>query len=125
LADCQSIICQWCEQQRNGSGKSEAEIGSNDGKLGDTNSEGLEGRCECRYSNQLSASPPSSSDYEGWDRISDDLKPAIHRMADGMADRVDRIRACGNGVVPLVAAYAWQTLKNGMYLTKNKLENHE
>jgi hypothetical protein len=23
---------------------------------------------------------------------------------------VDRIRACGNGVVPLAAAYAWRTL---------------
>jgi hypothetical protein len=31
-------------------------------------------------------------------------------MADGLANRVDRIRACGNGVVPLAAAYAWITL---------------
>ena len=34
------------------------------------------------------------------------LNPKVHAMADGMANRVDRIRACGNGVVPLVAAYA-------------------
>lgn len=38
------------------------------------------------------------------------LEPAICRMADGLAHRVDRIRACGNGVVPLAAAYAWRTL---------------
>ncbi len=124
MADRQNILCQWCEQQRSRSGKSEAKIGSDDGKLGDTNSKGLEGQCEGGCSDQFSTWPPSPSDYEGWDRISNDLKPAIHRMADGMADRVDRIRACGNGVVPLVAAYAWRTLTNGMYLTKNKLENH-
>ena len=38
------------------------------------------------------------------------LEPAVRRMANGMADRVDRLRACGNGVVPLAAAYAWRTL---------------
>ncbi|MBU6141374.1 MAG: DNA cytosine methyltransferase [Proteobacteria bacterium] len=124
LADCQNIVSQWCKQQRSGSRKSEAEIGSNDSELGNTDCTGLEGQCEYRCSDQFSAWPPSPSDYEGWDQISDDLKPAIHRMADGMADRVDRIRACGNGVVPLVAAYAWRTLTNGMRLTKNKLENH-
>lgn len=30
---------------------------------------------------------------------------------DPLEDRVDRLRACGNGVVPLVAAYAWRTLE--------------
>ena len=45
-----------------------------------------------------------------WDGIPAGLKPAICRMADGLANRVDRIRACGNGVVPLVAAYAWHVL---------------
>ncbi len=124
MADCQNIVCEWCEQQRSGSRKSKTEIGSDDCELGDTNSERLERQCERGCSDQFSTWPPSPSDYERWDGISDDLKPAIHRMADGLADRVDRIRACGNGVVPLVAAYAWRTLTNGMYLTKNKLENH-
>ena len=45
-----------------------------------------------------------------WDGIPAGLKPSICRMADGLANRVDRIRACGNGVVPLVAAYAWHVL---------------
>ena len=45
-----------------------------------------------------------------WDGIPQSLEPAICRMADGLAHRVDRIRACGNGVVPLAAAYAWRTL---------------
>lgn len=39
------------------------------------------------------------------------LEPAVRRMADGVADRVDRLRACGNGVVSLVAGYAWRTLE--------------
>ena len=34
----------------------------------------------------------------------------LDRVADGMADRVDRIRATGNGQVPRVAASAWQLL---------------
>lgn len=45
-----------------------------------------------------------------WDEIPAGLKPAICRMADGLANRVDRIRACGNGVVPLAAAHAWGVL---------------
>ena len=45
-----------------------------------------------------------------WNEIPAGLKPAICRMADGLAHRVDRIRACGNGVVPLAAAHAWGVL---------------
>lgn len=37
-------------------------------------------------------------------------KPAMGRMADGVAKRVDRLKATGNGQVPLVAAYAWNRL---------------
>jgi len=145
LADSQNIVCQWCEQQRSGSGKSQAEARSYDSELADSESSGarkherelwqgskkyctelgnsnhkrLEGQLQCECSCELPAWPPSPSDYEGWNRIPNHLKPALHRMADGLADRVDRIRACGNGVVPLVAAYAWRTLTNGMYLTKD------
>lgn len=54
--------------------------------------------------------PPAPGCYEQWGNVPDAFKPAVHRMADGMANRVDRLRACGNGVVPLVAAYAFRTL---------------
>lgn len=40
-----------------------------------------------------------------------DLQPAILRASDGMADRVERTRAAGNGVCSLAAAIAWRTLK--------------
>ena len=38
------------------------------------------------------------------------FEPYIRDMADGMADRVDRLRMLGNGVVPLQAAYAFCAL---------------
>jgi len=37
-------------------------------------------------------------------------KPDEPRMDDGMADRVDRLAATGNGQVPAVAAAAWRIL---------------
>ena len=61
---------------------------------------------ECR--SNLALFPPGPDG--DWDGIPQSLEPAICRMADGLAHRVDRIRACGNGVVPLAAAYAWCTL---------------
>jgi len=37
-------------------------------------------------------------------------KCRVRRVVDGVADRVDRIRACGNGVVPQQAAAAYRML---------------
>ncbi len=71
--------------------------------------------------------PPAPDDVAGWDavvRLRPDLSPALPQgrrrkgdpepgvrgMADGVADRVDRLRACGNGVVPAAAANAWRNL---------------
>jgi DNA (cytosine-5)-methyltransferase 1 len=60
--------------------------------------------------------PPRPNDAAGWNKVPVSLKPLILRMADGLADRVDRIRACGNGIVPLVAAHAWRALTAGLEL---------
>ena len=38
-------------------------------------------------------------------------KPGVDRMANGMADRVDRLEAIGNGQVPISAATAFNILK--------------
>ena len=57
--------------------------------------------------------PPGPGDADGWERYlraAPDLEPAIRRGTDGLAHRVDRLRLCGNGVVPLVAAHALRTL---------------
>ena len=38
------------------------------------------------------------------------IEPPVGRVVDGLAYRVDRLRACGNGVVPLQAAVAYSEL---------------
>ena len=38
------------------------------------------------------------------------IEPTIPRVADGVAARVDRLKAIGNGQVPLCAATAWRIL---------------
>jgi len=39
------------------------------------------------------------------------IEPNVDRVADGLADRVHRLKAIGNGQVPLCAATAWRILK--------------
>ena len=65
------------------------------------------------HAGERSAWPPGPDDAAGWRRYLGDapeLEPAVRRGADGLAIRVDRLRLCGNGVVPLVAAHALRTL---------------
>jgi DNA (cytosine-5)-methyltransferase 1 len=38
------------------------------------------------------------------------IEPNVGRVVDGLADRVDRLKALGNGQVPLCAATAWNIL---------------
>jgi len=57
--------------------------------------------------------PPGPHDLGGWRdylRSAPQLEPSFRRGADGLANRVDRLRLCGNGVVPLVAAHAFRIL---------------
>ena len=65
------------------------------------------------HAGERSAWPPGPGDAGGWRqflRHAPDLEPSLRRGADGLAHRVDRLRLCGNGVVPLVAAHALRTL---------------
>jgi len=39
-----------------------------------------------------------------------EVEPRLGRVANGVADRVDRLKAIGNGQVPTVVAYAFKTL---------------
>ncbi len=39
------------------------------------------------------------------------IEPNVGRVANGMADRMDRLKAIGNGQVPLCAATAWRLLR--------------
>jgi DNA (cytosine-5)-methyltransferase 1 len=40
-----------------------------------------------------------------------EIEPNVGRVANGMASRLDRLKAIGNGQVPLCAATAWNILK--------------
>tara|TARA_Y100001973_G_scaffold105998_1_gene181434 strand:- start:7683 stop:8111 length:429 start_codon:yes stop_codon:yes gene_type:complete len=42
-----------------------------------------------------------------------DNKPSVGRVADGMANRLDRLRCLGNGQVPRVAERAFTILSDG------------
>ena len=54
------------------------------------------------------ASPQVSS---AWSNPWWKTEPGIYRVDDGVANRMDRLKAIGNGQVPAVAALAWETLK--------------
>jgi DNA (cytosine-5)-methyltransferase 1 len=41
-----------------------------------------------------------------------ETEPNVGRVADGVASRVDQLKAIGNGQVPLCAATAWRILSN-------------
>ncbi|WP_163266433.1 DNA cytosine methyltransferase [Chelativorans alearense] len=63
---------------------------------------------------QLPLFAPAPFEFDRWGEIlgrRPDLQPELLGLADGMADRMDRAQAAGNGVVSLAAAYAWRTLK--------------
>jgi DNA (cytosine-5)-methyltransferase 1 len=43
-----------------------------------------------------------------------ETEPNVGRVADGVASRVDRLKAIGNGQVPLCAAIAWKILSENL-----------
>jgi hypothetical protein len=57
--------------------------------------------------------PPGPDDADGWDRYLaryPGLEPAVRRGSHGLANRLDRLHAIGNGVVSLAADRAFRTL---------------
>ena len=60
-----------------------------------------------------SSSIPFKSSIEGFNRNNWKTEPNICRMVNGMADAMDRLKAIGNGQVPLCAATAWKLLTQG------------
>lgn len=64
-------------------------------------------------SGDLPLFPPGRDDIAGWAdylALVPDAQPSVRRGADRLADRMDRLRAVGNGVVPLAAAVAFRRL---------------
>lgn len=70
-------------------------------------------RAPSGWSSGLGLFAPGPRDDRWPDLIRDapGLKPAIRRVADGVAHRMDRLEAAGNGVVSLAAARAWLGLE--------------
>jgi len=66
---------------------------------------------------------PAPGRISWWDRDPADrapcgaVEPLMGRVVDGMAHRVDRLRALGNGQVPAVAATAWRLLYERLVYT--------
>ena len=91
-------------------------------ELGDSNSEGLQGRSECRYSARewtpretgtklIPLYPPGPEDKKGWAYMLSEMQeaqPSICFTVDGRPPQLERqLRSYGNGVVPAMAAIAW------------------
>jgi DNA (cytosine-5)-methyltransferase 1 len=83
-----------------------------DRRMGNPNSEGLEGRGQLRESGnqgtpRQASHTPSSWANGIWIKCTDDkqrlIEPSIQPLAHGVSNRVGRLRAYGNAIVPQVA----------------------
>ena len=91
---------EWIDSSRHSEGK----------KLSNSSSKGLQGSCkngEKNYSIRQNTKLWSAIAECGWW----ESEPNMGRVANGVAARVDRLKAIGNGQVPLCAATAWNILK--------------
>ena len=120
LADSERELARFDKPgRRNGQGRADqAEPGQSREKLADSDGEGLEGREQPRgkhtdkrdarkgsYSRPFPPGPEAPPEaYEAG------LEPSICRVANGIPNRVDRLRVLGNGVVPAMGALAFRTL---------------
>ena len=88
------------------------------GEVCDTVREGLEGanafNVACESARQYGEiAPTATPTFDGMPRTAWwATEPDVGRVAHGVAARVDRLKAIGNGQVPSVAALAWNTLSN-------------
>jgi len=79
-------------------------------ELSNSSSKGLQGSCENgekNYSIRKNTKLWSATAECGWW----ESEPNMGRVANGVVARVDRLKAIGNGQVPLCAATAWRLLK--------------
>ena len=79
-------------------------VGGSSEDVGDTKSAGFSSCVERQGQGQPWRASIGSAQW--WQ-----IEPPLDRVVDGMADRVDRLKAIGNGQVPLCAATAWELLK--------------
>ena len=71
---------------------------------------GLQGRQDSQWEGEHGHTGRSSSAHRQQGSEIWNLEPNVGRVADGIKNRVDRLRLLGNGVVPQTAARAWEVL---------------
>jgi DNA (cytosine-5)-methyltransferase 1 len=83
-------------------------------KVSNTDSMGWEarnnGKLETNKTIRTSSTISVESGIKGFDRNSWKTEPDICRVVNGVSNAVDRLKALGNGQVPLCAATAWKLL---------------
>jgi DNA (cytosine-5)-methyltransferase 1 len=80
--------------------------------ISNANNTGLQGRQKAG-GDEENGSQPNDKQFAGCSRKSGrgwEIEPDVGRVANGVAARMDRIKALGNGQVPQVAAFAWEIL---------------
>lgn len=88
-----------------GSGQGQSVRRSREG-VADSSRLGMEGS-GAEPGSEISGRDSAGSRTKNWPP-----EPELGRVVDGVAHRVDRIRACGNGQVSRVAATAWRVLND-------------
>jgi DNA (cytosine-5)-methyltransferase 1 len=120
------IQCEIADSKRNGlegqletwpearsiDGGSGDEVGDAEKLLGDGRDHNERGRGKVKDGHQMGwqsgdAGSPKGPRSSWWS-----TEPNLGRVADGVAHRVDRLRALGNGQVPAVVRLAWEALNN-------------
>jgi len=86
------------------------------GRPGDGGEEMADTHSACREQSTDKADSGTGG-WEGWNAVGGTgwwlTEPDVGRVAHGVAARVDRLKAIGNGQVPLCAAAAWRLLTGG------------
>ena len=84
-----------------------------DENMADTDRPQRQGTGQPNGSTSQHAEPLQSSAWWGQDPA-ETPESGVGRVANGVAHRVDRLKAIGNGQVPQVAALAWRILSEGI-----------
>ena len=115
LADTDSTRLRQSDQEDARQSSEQSDSGGfQSGNAANANSEGLEGRLQRgsvdtqgRQEQEVRYAAQRSNWRGGRGHSTWPPEPSVGRVVDGCADRVDRIRLLGNGVVPQTAAKAW------------------
>lgn len=98
---------EWRDDHGQDDGSKPATDGQHAGQMAQPKNTGLE-----RRKNGGNVKSSQSRSWKSSWSIQDNwlIEPNVGRVADGVAARVDRLKAIGNGQVPLCAATAWRIL---------------